>query len=118
MSGTSEPLDFPSGAVAKLSIIETGARLTSIPIAAFFGPPLEGFDVLPPSPAWSFLIESSTGRKALFDLSISKNLENSPPAIFEQMEQMKARIDAPKDVAQVLREGGIPLESIESIVWR
>ncbi|KAF7533224.1 hypothetical protein G7054_g7257 [Neopestalotiopsis clavispora] len=117
MAETSKNHDFPSGSVAKLSIIETGARIGDIPIAAFFGPPLDGYERLALSPAWSFLIESPTGRKVVFDLAMNNDPDKVTPAVKEEIASVQATAEVPKTVAQVLSEGGVDLASVESIIW-
>ncbi|KAI4595365.1 hypothetical protein KJ359_007040 [Pestalotiopsis sp. 9143b] len=117
MTSTSETADFPSGAVAKLSIIETGARIIGVPVSAFFGPPLDGFENLPSSPAWSFLVESPSGRKIVFDLAMNNDPEKVTPSVKEEIEAIHARAEVPKNVAQELSSGGVSLSSIESIIW-
>jgi hypothetical protein len=117
-----KPVDshnFPSGSVATLSIIDAGGRLAGLPCAAFFGPPLEGFDILPPLPAWSFLVESPTGKRAIFDLSFDKNPANITPAIREEFVKFDVPLlDLEKDVSEVLSEAGVSVSSIDSIIWR
>ncbi|KAH6651528.1 beta-lactamase-like protein [Truncatella angustata] len=115
---TTDSHNIPSGAVARLSVIDTGAYLSSIPSALFLGPPVQGFENIPDrSPAWSFLVESPTGKKAVFDLSLSKDLRHVTPSFIQQAVQCNASAEAPKDVAQVLSENGVALESVQSIVW-
>ncbi|ETS84468.1 hypothetical protein PFICI_02493 [Pestalotiopsis fici W106-1] len=117
MAETTQSHAFPSGSVAKLSIIETKARIGNIPISAFFGPPLDGYERLALMPAWSFLVESSTGRRIVFDLAMNNNPETVTPGVEKEIASVEATVEIPKTVAQVLSEGGVSLKSIESIVW-
>jgi hypothetical protein len=118
MASVIKSIDFPTGATAKLSIIDTEARLTKVPAKMLMGPVLDGLEFMPLAPSWSFLIESPTGKNALFDLGISKNLQNFSPAVHEILMAMDAEIKADKDVAQVLTENGFPLEAVGSIILR
>ncbi|KAI0130522.1 beta-lactamase-like protein [Xylariales sp. AK1849] len=117
MTPSIEPIQLPSGSVAKFSIIDTSTRISKFPSAATLSPPVDGFDQLPRAPSWSFLIESPTGKKAVFDLGVSKNGDHYPPAVEEMNKMMGLVIEAPKDVAQILKENEVSLDSISSIIW-
>ena len=59
--------DIPPGAAGQVSIIESTLRIGHAPASFFLTPPLEGFEQLPKTPSWSFLVQSSTGRKGVFE---------------------------------------------------
>jgi hypothetical protein len=118
MASIIKSIDFPTGSTAKFSIIDTDTRLAKVPTNMLMGPVLDGLDFLPSAPSWSFLIESPTGKKVLFDLSMSKNFRNYSPTVHEILKAMDAEINADKDVAQVLTENGFPLEAVDSIILR
>jgi len=110
--------DVPSGATAKVSIIDTTLRVNGILSSSFVAPALEGFDTLPTMPAWSFLIESSTGRKIVFDLAVPPDPYNSyAPAVVQQLEGFGWDVQVEKHVADILADGGVNITEIESVVW-
>jgi hypothetical protein len=118
MSPKPGTIEFPSGAAAKLSIIDPGLKVSGFPAVATVGPPVEGYDFLPMCTSWSFLIESPTGRKAIFDLAVSKNAEKITPGSWELINQLGLKVESPKGVSDVLAEHGFSLESVDSIIWR
>ncbi|KAK5655905.1 hypothetical protein OQA88_5444 [Cercophora sp. LCS_1] len=110
--------DVPSGAVAKVSVVDSTLRVSGVSDEAFLAPKLEGFDNFPVIPSWSFLIESSTGRKAVFDLAVPADPANSyAPAVLEQLQGAGWDVQIEKHVSEILEEGGVNLTSIESVIW-
>ncbi|KAK4447320.1 beta-lactamase-like protein [Podospora aff. communis PSN243] len=110
--------DVPPGATAKVKIIDSTVRLGGLSDTTFVTPKLEGFDVLPTLPVWSFLIESSTGRKAVFDLAVPPDPASSySPAVLEQIEGFNAELRIEKHVADILKDGGVKLAEVESVIW-
>ncbi|KAK0610765.1 beta-lactamase-like protein [Immersiella caudata] len=109
--------DVPPGAIAKVSIIDSTLRMNRLAASVFLTPALEGFDEFPPSPDWSFLIESSTGRKAVFDLGVPTDENSYSPAVLRQIEDLGFDFTVEKDVADILKEGGVKLTEVESIIW-
>lgn len=83
-------------------------------------PPMPGMYTMPDIPAWSFLVESSTGRKALFDLGVPPNFMDFAPWVtdFITQEDWSWEISSTKHVAQILRDEGIDPAVITDIVWR
>jgi len=109
---------IPPGATARVSIIDSTLQISNIPDTVFLTPKLKGLDIMPPAPAWCFLIESSTGQKAVFDLSVSPDPFNSyTPAIVQQLKDFGWDIQIKKHVAEVLEDGGVNLTEISSIIW-
>ncbi len=109
---------IPPGAASRVSIIDSTLRISHAPASFFLTPKLEGFDDLPTVPAWSFLIQSSTGKKAVFDLSVPPDPYNSyPPSVVRQLEELGWGVQVDKHVSQVLEDGGVNLTGISSIIW-
>lgn len=81
-------------------------------------PPLHGLHYMPDIPTWSFLIESPTGKKALFDLGVPPNFLDFSPFNQEQLRNPAWEIRSEKHVADILKESLIDPASIDSIVWR
>ncbi|KAF0637583.1 hypothetical protein FPSE5266_08361 [Fusarium pseudograminearum] len=74
--------DVPSGVTARVSIIDSSLRVSKMPLQHLMKPAMAGLEFMPPATTWSFLIEGSSGNKAIFDLGVPKNpLENFSPLI-------------------------------------
>ncbi|KAG9099724.1 hypothetical protein FS749_000586 [Ceratobasidium sp. UAMH 11750] len=112
------PLNIPrSDVVVKVSVIDSTTRVKGLPTHLFFGPTIKGYEVLD-CPAYSFLIEhESSGKKLLFDLAVAKDWRNGPPTIANRVLQNNWQVIVPKNVSDILNEHGVPLESINSIIW-
>jgi hypothetical protein len=109
---------IPPGAAARLSIIDSTSRMHNMPTSMLLSPSVDGFEMFPPLGSWSFLIESSTGTKVLFDLGFPSNVESSPPIVAKQLEEFKVEIKPKRNLADVLRENGVESGEIKSVVWR
>ena len=84
----------PTGAVAKVSIIDSGFRLSGLATELLLTPPVEHFDRLPGVGSWSFLVEGSTGRKILFDLGGPADIDQFPPVVADIVKQADAKVEA------------------------
>ena len=107
----------PSKTTVDVSIINTTSRIKLIPYKVFVEPDYKGLDYLD-CPAFSFLIEHPSGRKLVFDLGVRKDWENGPQRIVDRIKDGGWSVTAEKDVAQILREGGVDPKDIEAIIWR
>lgn len=113
----SPPLHIPeSPHTVKVSIIDTTSRV-HIPTVPFFQPAIKGFGFLD-CPAFSFLIQSSSGRSLLFDLGVRKDWQNLAPVVTDWIQEWGAKVTVEKDVAEILEDNGVKRESIEAIIWR
>jgi hypothetical protein len=110
--------EVPKGAAAKVHIIDSGFRLSGMPTNFLLSPEMDKFDELPPIGSWSFLVESSTGRKVLFDLGGPSNVGSFPPSVVAVIEEVGVTLTETKCVADVLTESGVELTHIESVIWR
>lgn len=108
----------PPGAAAKVSIIDSGFRLSGLATGMLLTPSVEHFDRLPGLGSWSFLVESSTGRKVLFDLGGPADINLFPPQVADAVKQADAKVEGTKTVADVLVENGIELAQIDSVILR
>jgi hypothetical protein len=81
-------------------------------------PPVPGFEYMPLAPSWSFLIESDTGKKALFDLGIPPTWKDFAPVVADLLNSRGWEITSEKHTSQILEENGVDLKGIGSIVWR
>ena len=112
---------IPAGGVANVSIVDTTVRMRKLPASMFLSPsPVPGLPEMPTAVAWSFLVENpATGRKVVFDLGVPKDQQAGiAPAILKQVASVNAEVDVEKDVADVLRDGGVDPKDIESVIWR
>ncbi|KAL0577058.1 hypothetical protein V5O48_004939 [Marasmius crinis-equi] len=93
-----------------------------VPAAMFIEPVLPGRDLLEPVPAYVFLVEHVGGdgkkRRIMFDLGTRKDQENFSPSTKEMASSIpNIVLDVDKDVVDQLTEGGIDLESIDTVIW-
>lgn len=107
----------PSTTTVKVSIIDSTSHISNLPSAEFMGPPIKGYDFLD-CPAFSFLIEHPSGRKLLFDLGVRKDWWNLAPKITSRLKDGNWKVEVKKGVNEILEENGVPLDSIEAIIWR
>ncbi|KAF7325112.1 Metallo-beta-lactamase superfamily protein [Mycena kentingensis (nom. inval.)] len=72
-------------------------------------------------PMFAFLLEHKSGkntRRFMWDLGLRKDPQNSVPSVAALFDAFPGALDEPKDIAEVLVEGGIALmESIEAVMW-
>lgn len=116
--GSKPSFEVPPGAVAKVSIIDSTMRLSKIKADYITKPSVEGFDELPTFPTWSFLVESPSGRKALFDLGGHREPGRYVPRIENHIKSLGWQVDVKEDVADILQRHGVDPKEIESVVWR
>ncbi|KAF2093539.1 hypothetical protein NA57DRAFT_47988 [Rhizodiscina lignyota] len=107
----------PAGEVAGVKIIDNTTRISKLASSFTLKPPVEGFDYFMNSPSWTFLIESPSGKKALFDLGVPKDWADMSPLITGMIKQYDWDINVEKDMADVLKEHGVLLDDIGSIIW-
>lgn len=115
-SGPTFPV--PSGKTAQVRIIDSTARLGKIPVSYLMQPPMQNLSHMPTLPSWSFLVESSSGKKALFDLGVPQDVMSMAPVVADSLRQHGWEIDVAEEVIDILRRQGISAEEIDSIVWR
>ncbi|KAG8741967.1 hypothetical protein FRC10_002233 [Ceratobasidium sp. 414] len=107
----------PSDTTVKVSVIDTTSRIKGLPTSLFFAPLIPGNDIMK-APAYGFLIEHEpSGKKLLFDLGVSKNWKNGPPTVANAIIGNQWQIDVEKDVSEILVEHGVPLKSINTVIW-
>ncbi|KAL3463562.1 beta-lactamase-like protein [Aspergillus heterothallicus] len=83
----------------------------------FMTPQVPGLETFARNPAFSFLIEHSSGRKLLFDLGIRKDWQNYAPKIAEYIPTTGYKIEVTHNVAEMLAEHGIQPKEIEAVIW-
>jgi glyoxylase-like metal-dependent hydrolase (beta-lactamase superfamily II) len=113
-----------STSTVALSVIDTETRISFINTSTFLEPadPSVSHFVIPPSPAYAFLVEHiPSAKKVLFDLGIRKDLENLAPRNQKLIKSTGWKITRSDDSAELLdvydvleREGKI---DIDAIIW-
>jgi hypothetical protein len=84
----------------------------------FMTPQVPGLETFARNPAFSFVIEHSSGRKLVFDLGIRKDWQNYAPKIADYIPTTRYDIEVTQNVAEILEEHGIQPEEIEAVIWR
>ncbi|KAK7057899.1 Metallo-beta-lactamase superfamily protein [Favolaschia claudopus] len=88
-------------------------NLTSV----FLNPVLPGREDLT-LPIHAFLVEHKPSKESfMFDLGMRKDPENLPPAFAGFFTSKAITFDAFKDITDLLKEGGVSLNSIKTVFW-
>jgi hypothetical protein len=111
--------EVPGGKAAKVSIIDSTLRLSRMPLSHLMKPAMDGMEMMPVVTTWSFLVESSLGKKALFDLGVPKNpLENFSPTWVKLITENNLGVEVSQNVADILKDNGVQPSEIDSVIWR
>lgn len=106
----------PSPHTVQVSIIDTTASI-QVTADRFLSPRVDGLATLNCN-AFAFLIENPrSGRRVLFDLGLRKDWHNLARPQYERI-KTTFKLSVEKNVADILTENGVPLESVDSIIWR
>ncbi|KAK1226008.1 hypothetical protein PQX77_011026 [Marasmius sp. AFHP31] len=90
---------------------------SSISAAPFVDPVLPGRDIME-VPGYSFLIEHASGRRVMFDLGSRKDTDAYSPAAKAGLSAIPhIQLLIEKDIVEQLTEGGVKLESIDTVIW-
>jgi len=69
-------------------------------------------------PMFAFLVEHNTsGKRIMFDLGIRKDPLNLAPSLTPLFSSGGVILEQPKDITELLQDGGIPLSSIDEVIW-
>ncbi|KAL1965792.1 hypothetical protein VTN77DRAFT_5113 [Rasamsonia byssochlamydoides] len=105
----------PSPNIVQVSIIDTTASI-EVPADRFLAPRVDGLERMNCN-AFAFLVENPrSGRRVVFDLGARKDWENLAKPVYERISRT-FKVSVEKDVAEILTENGVPLESVDSIIW-
>lgn len=118
MSSTKPSFHVPPGAVASVSIIDSTLRLSGMAASDLCQPPIAGWEKFPTAPTWSFLVESPTGKKALFDLGVHTELTKYVPRTQDNIKKKGWNPQAKEHVADIIKRHGVDLKEISSVIWR
>lgn len=84
---------------------------------SLYEPAIKGYDEFE-APSFSFLVEHPSGRKVLFDLGVRKDFhQNSAPAWLNMVQAGMMKVDAEKNIREILEEHGVRGSDIEAIIW-
>ncbi|KAJ7491214.1 beta-lactamase-like protein [Mycena latifolia] len=93
------------------------ANLTSTLAGVLVQPVLPGHEAIQ-IPLHAFLVEhTASKRRFMFDLGMRKDPLNFPPTISSFFQSGVYSTEPFKDITELLEEGGIPLDSIETVIW-
>ncbi|KLO90595.1 uncharacterized protein LW93_11015 [Fusarium fujikuroi] len=111
--------DVPGGKAAKVSIVDSSLRLSGMPLTHIMKPAMKGLDSMPTLTTWSFLVETSSGKKSLFDLGVPKEpLKNFAPYYADIIRaNPNWDVDVPKNVVDILAENNVQPSEIDSVIW-
>ncbi|KAJ7273018.1 beta-lactamase-like protein [Mycena rebaudengoi] len=71
-------------------------------------------------PIYAFLVEHTVGTKktrVMFDVGMRPDVQNLPPSVLSFFQSGALGVDPFKDITQLLTEGGIPLDTIDTVIW-
>ncbi|KAL6229996.1 beta-lactamase-like protein [Aspergillus navahoensis] len=80
-------------------------------------PSVPGLEGHTRTPALSFLLEHSSGRRLVFDLGIRRDYQNYAPKIAEYIPTMGYKIEVEKNVAEILGDHGVAAEDVDGVIW-
>ncbi|KAI9170591.1 Cytochrome P450 monooxygenase mpaDE [Paramyrothecium foliicola] len=106
-----------SASTVSVSIIDA-FQFSNVTTDFFMGPAIRGFETYNTG-GYSFLIKHAE-ENIVFDLGLPPQLETDlPPRVLANVEVLLngTTFNNPKGVAQTLIDGGVPLESIDTIIW-
>lgn len=107
---------LPRGSIScSVAAVNTTCYLT-VPGDTLVEPAIRGHEFMN-FPTIAFLItHSPTGRRLMFDLGCRKDFWNLPSIISTTIDEKVPGIKVEKNVSDVLRDGGISLESLEAAI--
>lgn len=108
---------IPPGETITVKLINPVTFGPSI-IKRFMEPAVPGLDTFQEVPSLCFYLEHPSGRKLVWDLGIRKDYLNYAPKVSEYIPSTGYTFDVTKNVADILQEGGVPLDEIEAVIWR
>lgn len=123
MDTNSLPKAPQSDATVEVSIIDTSFRISNLPTSMFLGPQIDGYETFSCN-AYAFLIthtdtQSAAERKILFDLGPPQDWERDlPEPLVQRIKSWGASIEMQKYVSEILEDGGVSLEGIDTVIWR
>ncbi|PWY92283.1 hypothetical protein BO70DRAFT_357416 [Aspergillus heteromorphus CBS 117.55] len=114
---TSSIIIPPSTSTVDVSIIDTTSTI-HFPTSIFVAPEINGVKSQT-AKSYAFLIEHKpTGRRLVFDLGVRKDYQNLAKPIYDSLIGSGVfTLDVQKNVADILTENGVELDTIDAIIW-
>ena len=104
-----------SGSTCSVSAVDTTCLLT-VPSNTLVEPSISGHELMN-FPTIAYLIENKAlNKRVLFDLGCQKDFWNLPTPIAEVIDAKVPGIKVTKDLAEILVEGGVDLNSIDAAI--
>ncbi|KAK8120291.1 hypothetical protein PG999_004411 [Apiospora kogelbergensis] len=133
--GTRPQLHAPPGATAKISIIDSTMSIRNEQLESKLMTPLDGLRIIQPITTWCFLIEQlSDGvgnglendaapagkrKKAVWDLGAPTHPDDVySPQVLRDIADGGWKIGQDKSVADILKEGSVDPQEVDSVIWR
>ncbi|KAI9148731.1 Phenylacetone monooxygenase [Paramyrothecium foliicola] len=117
MAKTPPTIHIPPGrpiqAVKLINPVNFGPAI----LKRFMAPPLPGLETFKSIPSFSFLLEHESGKLLVFDLGIREDYQNYSSTIKHYIPTTGYDIQVNKNVAGILLDHGISLESVEAVIW-
>ncbi|KAF8186580.1 beta-lactamase-like protein [Mycena galopus ATCC 62051] len=117
---TFRDFDIPaSDRTVQVKIFNVGNLTVMNGLSRIVHPVLPGHESTP-FPMYSFLVEhgaSTTPKRLVFDLGMRKDPLNFPPNVASFFASGVYHIDEAKDITEQLEESGIPLRSVQTVIW-
>ena len=110
-------LNLPKGdSTVEVHIINTTTDIV-LPAGLFVHPVQKGHESLN-MPTFAFLVTNKQlGKTILFDLGSRKDWWNSAPAVYAAIKHGITGLNIPKNINEILKEGGVDDKKIDGIVW-
>ncbi|KAJ7464104.1 beta-lactamase-like protein [Mycena latifolia] len=106
-----------SQATVEVKVFNVGIATLTNTTHAFVLPALPGHESID-FPMFAFLVEhKATQKRVMFDLGIRKDPLNFVPSIASFFSSGLFTGNEPKDITELLEDGGIPLTSIDTAIW-
>lgn len=105
-----------ANSIVQVHIINSTAELV-IPADVFVDPVLKGHETLN-LPDYAFLIQNrQKGKSIMFDIGCRKDWWNLSPEASGSIKNHIPAVNVPKNVNEILVEGGVDTNTISSIIW-
>lgn len=107
----------PSSNTCEVSLINTTCDMT-LPTISLIGPTIKGHEDLN-LPTYAFYVQNRRlNKRILFDLGTRKDWWNLPPGVVSAiLSKGVSGLRIEKDVSDILKEGGVDLNTIDAVVW-
>ncbi|KAJ7668059.1 hypothetical protein B0H17DRAFT_1088297, partial [Mycena rosella] len=106
-----------SNAIVNVRVFNVGNFTLFNEAPAVIAPVVPGHETIT-VPTFSFLVEhNATQKRILWDMGIRKDTQNAVPFYADAFAAGLITVEQTGDIASQLEAGGIPLRSIESVIW-